>query len=122
MNHLAIVGLGSIGRRHLRLAREIRPEWRITAVRTGTGEEVAEEYLANEVMYSLDQAIKAGIEAAVIASPATNHLEQAKKLLRGGGHILVEKPLSHKLEGLEEVLQLQHQAGTCRAGWLLPEI
>ena len=43
INNIGIVGLGSIGKRHLRLARKLRPEIKIIAVRSGKGEKVQEE-------------------------------------------------------------------------------
>ena len=46
--NIAIVGLGSIGRRHLRLVREFRPGIKITVVRSGEGKSVSEEKIANE--------------------------------------------------------------------------
>ena len=49
INHIAIVGLGSIGRKHLRLVREFRPGIKITVVRSGEGKTVLEEKIANEI-------------------------------------------------------------------------
>ena len=40
-----VVGLGSIGRRHLRLIRELRPELEITLVRSGIGTSWPEDML-----------------------------------------------------------------------------
>jgi predicted dehydrogenase len=111
IDHLAVIGLGSIGRRHLRLARELRPEMRITVVRSGTGKAVPEENLADTVLYGLEDALARGVQAAVLASPAVCHLSQAASLLRSGVHVLVEKPLSHSTDGIDEVLQAWKQSG-----------
>ncbi len=37
INNIGIIGLGSIGNRHLRLARELKPEINIIAIRSGKG-------------------------------------------------------------------------------------
>lgn len=105
INHIAIVGLGSIGRRHLRLVREFRPEIKITVVRSGEGKAVSEEKIANETVYRLEDAIESGIQAAVIATPAVFHLDQVAKLLRAGIHVLVEKPLSDSMEGVNKLVE-----------------
>ena len=109
LDHLAIIGLGSIGKRQLRLARELRPELRITVVRSGKGQSALEEGIADAVVYSLEKALSVGVQAAVVASPAVHHLDQAVALLQGGVHVLVEKPLSHIMEGIEKALEVQKE-------------
>ena len=107
LEHLAIIGLGSIGRRHLRVARELRPELKITIVRSGRGESSEEEKLADNIFYSLEKAVDAGIQAAVISTPAVCHLEQVKVLMQAGINILVEKPLSHTTDHVHDLIKLQ---------------
>ena len=105
INHIAIVGLGSIGRRHLRLVREFRPGIKITVVRSGEGKTVSEEKIANEIVYTLEDAIKSGIQAAVIATPVVFHLGTVTELIRAGVHFLVEKPLSDSTEGVSKLVE-----------------
>ena len=69
INNIGIIGLGSIGQRHLRLVKELRPELNIIAVRSSKGKK-EEEKLLNAVVHSLEEAIVYGIEAAIIATPA----------------------------------------------------
>ena len=109
IKNIGIIGLGSIGRRHLRLAREIRPELNIIAVRSGKGEKVQEENLADTVLYSLGEAIDAGIQAAVIATPASCHIQKAIELMECGIHILIEKPLSNSLDNINELIRVNKQ-------------
>jgi predicted dehydrogenase len=103
VKHIAIIGLGSIGCRHLRILRELRPAINITVVRTGKGVKSEDEKLADKVVFSLDEAIKSDIQAAIISTPASIHVDQASAIAKAGVHLFVEKPLSHKLDNLNEL-------------------
>lgn len=111
VQHIAIIGLGSIGRRHLHNLRAIRPEIDVTLVRSGYGKNWPEQTLASQVVNSVEQAVNAGIQAAVISSPATKHVKQAKVLAEFGVHLLVEKPLSHTMDHIDELLRTVQRTG-----------
>jgi predicted dehydrogenase len=120
ISSIGIIGLGSIGCRHLRLARELQPEFNIIAVRSGMGKKVEDEKLANSTLFSLKDAIEAGIQAAVIATPAVHHIQQAIELMGNGIHVLIEKPLSHSLDNLDELLRVkQNSKVVCLVGYCL---
>ena len=106
INNIGIVGLGSIGCRHLRLARELRSDLNIVAVRSRKGKKIEEEKLVDSVVYSLEDAISCGIEAAIIATPAVYHVQQAIELMEKGIHVLIEKPLSHSLDNVNKLLRI----------------
>ena len=106
INKIGIVGLGSIGCRHLRLARELRSDLNIIAIRSRKGKKIEEEKLVDSVVYSLEDAIGCGIEAAIIATPAVYHAQQAIKLMEKGIHVLIEKPLSHSLDNVNKLLRI----------------
>jgi predicted dehydrogenase len=110
INNIGIIGLGSIGRRHLRLARKLRPQLNIIAVRSGQGKKFHEEKLADTILYSLDEVIDAGVQAVIIATPATAHIHQAINLMGKKIHILIEKPLSHSLEHVNELLKVEKES------------
>ena len=93
INHIAIVGVGSIGRRHLKILRDLRPELEITLVRSGIGKNFNEIDLADRVVFSIEEAIALNIQAAIISSPATKHIEQALVLANAGIHLLVRSPI-----------------------------
>jgi len=106
INNIGIVGLGSIGCRHLRLARELRSDLNIVAVRSRKGKKIEEEKLVDSVVYSLEDAIGCGIEAVIIATPAVYHVQQAIELMEKGIHVLIEKPLSHSLDNVNKLLRI----------------
>ena len=104
LERLLIVGLGSIGRRHLRLARELLPRAEIAALRhrsaaSDPGVQV------DCVLTTLDAAIRYRPQAAVIANPASHHLEAAMALARAGAHLLIEKPIASTERGVPELIE-----------------
>jgi len=104
LERLLIVGLGSIGRRHARLARNLVPGLEITALRHQGCPEVDEPGI-DRCVTSIADALRFRPQAAVIANPATHHLEVALALARAGVHLLVEKPISDTSRGLIELIE-----------------
>jgi predicted dehydrogenase len=120
LSRLAIIGLGSIGRRHLRLVSEIRPDIKIIVVRSGHGSECKEEKIASKIVHSIGEAIEYGIQAAIIASPAILHLEQSLELAKNGVHLLIEKPISHTSDKVTELLKVVNNSSiTAMVGYVL---
>lgn len=107
ISRVLIVGLGSIGNRHLRLARGLLPNTDIRVWRHQACALVPE--FANDCLSSSDQAIKFAPQIAVIANPATFHIGTAQPLAEAGVHLLIEKPLSASLDGVQMLLD------SCRA-------
>ena len=106
IQHIAVVGLGSIGRRHVRNLKRLRPELEITLVRSGKGPAWPEQQFAQRVVMTSAEAIRAGAQAAIVCSPAPFHVPQAQEWLRAGKPLLIEKPLSHNTTGLSELIAM----------------
>jgi predicted dehydrogenase len=104
-HRVLVVGAGSIGERHLRCFRatgravvgfvEVKPELR---------QDVASRYHGAAAYESLEQALADGYTAAVVATPAPMHVSQATQLADAGLHLLIEKPLSLSLDGIDAML------------------
>jgi predicted dehydrogenase len=105
-----VVGLGSIGRRHLANLRQVVPEAEVTVLRhdrnAATPDDAAK--LIHRTVYCLEDAIEERPDCAIIASPAPFHTAVATALAERGVHLLVEKPLSNRLDGVDRLV------GTCR--------
>jgi predicted dehydrogenase len=54
---------------------------------------------------SFDALLGADIDAVVIATPAPSHAELARRALRAGKHVLVEKPLALSMADAEQVVR-----------------
>ena len=112
VKHLCIVGLGSIGKRHLMIAKKIDKSICITIVRSDKNKKDVEEKYADNVVYNLNDAIYLGIDTAIVSSPAVKHIEDTLYLFESGIHVLVEKPLSNCLDGIENLLKIQKKKKT----------
>jgi predicted dehydrogenase len=53
----------------------------------------------------------AKFDAAVICTPAHLHVRMATRILEGGTHVLIEKPLSQSLAGVSELIAARNQSG-----------
>ncbi|MEC7565213.1 MAG: Gfo/Idh/MocA family oxidoreductase [Planctomycetota bacterium] len=101
-----IVGVGSIGERHLRCFQNTgrcsvifcEPHAELRAV-------IAQRYNLSEHFDDLSAAILAKPDAAVICTPAHLHVSQARQLASAGVHLLIEKPLGVDTAGIEPLLQ-----------------
>jgi predicted dehydrogenase len=110
ISRILIVGLGSIGKLHLRLARELLPGADIRVLRHEKCRLIPE--YANGCFSKLSHAIEFEPQLAVIASPATFHLSVAQPLAQAGVHLMVEKPLSASINNVPQLLQTCREKGT----------
>jgi predicted dehydrogenase len=103
-----LVGLGSIGRRHLGLVRELLPDADISVLRHSPNAPTDEQCsrLADRVVCHFEEAVAHAPAFAIIATPAPFHVETALRLADRGVHLLLEKPLSDRLDGVQELLDV----------------
>ncbi|PJZ45520.1 Gfo/Idh/MocA family protein [Leptospira brenneri] len=106
INRLLIVGLGSIGKRHLRLARELFPDAEIKVLRHKPGAETPE--FADGCLADMEQVATFAPQIAVIANPAPFHISTALALVALDCHLLIEKPLSDTTEGVSSLIEKAH--------------
>lgn len=63
-----------------------------------------------------EDAIAGGaFDSVVICTPAPFHIPIARRALEAGLHVLIEKPLSHSLAGVDELLAARDRSGRCVA-------
>ena len=107
---ILIVGLGSIGKRHVRIIQSIFPSINIIVLRH-------KQCNSNDIkalgLYkctsSVDDAIELSPQAAIISNPPSKHMEIAKKLANKGINLLIEKPISNSSEGVQELIDICYQ-------------
>jgi len=107
---ILLVGLGSIGRRHLQnlSALGIRQLAVVTKNRCQLPLDALPPFLSFE---HLEPALAWRPDAVFVCNPTALHLETAIEAARAGCHLFLEKPLSHTLEGLDELAELVEKQG-----------
>jgi predicted dehydrogenase len=100
---ILIIGLGSIGKRHLSIARGKYPDAQIKVLRS---KKVSTEYAENNFLYSLEDAINFDPQIVVVANPASLHLSSATPFIKENRYFFIEKPISNDLNEAEIFLEM----------------
>ncbi len=107
-----IVGVGSIGERHVRCFQATgRVRLAVCETNDDLRRRVAEQYGVRRSYASLDEALGDRHNAAVIATPAQLHVPMAIRLAQAGLHLLVEKPVSTSLDRIDELQEELRRRG-----------
>ena len=114
-----MVGLGGIGQRHVRNLRTFLGDavdilaYRVRGLRhTLTDQLKIEEGVDLEKKYEissyreLEEALDQKPDAVFVTNPSSYHMDVALRAAERGCHLFIEKPLSHSLEGTEELVSL----------------
>jgi predicted dehydrogenase len=111
-HHLLVIGCGSIGERHLRCFQQTG---RATVTACDTNPALLERMRTTygvPVATDAGQALSGGaFTGAVICTPAPWHVPIGIKAMRGGAHVLIEKPLSHSLQDVDTLLRTRDETG-----------
>ncbi|MDF3065107.1 MAG: oxidoreductase [Polyangiaceae bacterium] len=118
------VGLGGIGQRHLRNLRQLRGStvevhaFRVRRERHVVsdtlqlvhGEDVESKY-GVQVHDELEAALAQKPDVVFVTNPSSLHVDVTRRALAAGAHVLVEKPLSHSLCGVADVVEDVRRTG-----------
>ncbi len=92
--NVLIVGLGSIAKKHINALKEINSDIIVYALRSSQN---AAQYLDVKNIFSIEEAKQLSLNFCIICSPTFNHLEDLNKVISLGTPVIIEKPLSNKL-------------------------
>ncbi len=114
-----VAGVGSIGQRHIRnLRTEFGDGVEILAYRTRGLDRVltdqlsivegarADEHYGIEVFTDLGEALSEKPDVAFVTNPSSLHIATALQAAKAGCHLFIEKPLSHSLDGIDELARV----------------
>jgi len=112
---IAIVGYGYWGVNYVRVFNEL-PEARAVAVcdqRVERLQEVQRRFPEVSVTSRLEELlVQDGIDAVVVCTEAASHYSVARRCLAAGKHVLVEKPITTKVDEAEELAMFAESNGT----------
>lgn len=107
MKNLLIIGVGSIGKRHLENFKKFFHNIDIVDNQVGRLEEVQDKYRIRSSFTDYKKAFKEGsYNAAVIATPPHTHLDIANNALKHNVNIFIEKPLGMNVKGWSKLASL----------------
>jgi predicted dehydrogenase len=103
MAKILVVGCGSIGSRHVRnLVQSCGAEVLVCETDAVTRRRMADGF-GVRALARLDEALDAGPDGVVLATPSSLHYEQAVAAIERGIPLLVEKPMTETLEQARRV-------------------
>jgi len=109
---ILIAGLGSIGRRHFRNLSALG-ETDLVLLRTLNSTLPDDELAGFPVETDIHAALENHrLDAVVVANPTSLHLDIAIPAAEAGCHILLEKPVSHILDGLDTLQEAARKSGS----------
>ena len=107
IKRIVIVGLGSIGRRYIKIISENWKDLELCFIRSGKSKPDNHNLAVKGDSYDcLQEAIKSGIQAAILCSPSSLHIQQAIEFVKAKIPVLIEKPLSCNLDSTNYLKEL----------------
>ena len=106
MIKIAVIGIGKMGNYHMQkvIAHDNAELTGIYDIDNDKAKKIAEER-KRKSFDNIEDAIS-NSNAIVLASPTTTHYEIARKILKAGKHILIEKPIASSIEEADELVAL----------------
>ena len=111
---MALVGLGSGALPHLRSFEDLkdRVELRYAFTRQPRADRIQAYTGPVHLTDSLELILQdSEVQAVIVATPASTHLEICQRCFAAGKHVLLEKPLELNLERSTKLVELAAQAG-----------
>jgi predicted dehydrogenase len=109
---LGVIGTGSLGYHHARIARGL-PDVTFVGIHDTDAARMAEVAAALEVPAHADpDALLEAADAVVIAVPTVAHEAVAVRALQAGVHVLIEKPIAPTLDAAAAILRAADATGT----------
>src|ERR1051325_10525313 len=110
--HLGVVGVGIMGSNHARVLADLSGVKLVGIADPAAGHRaLLAQVVRCEVCDDVDDLIKLGIDAAVIAAPPHLHHDIALTCIKRGVHVLVEKPIASNVEEGRAIVAAAERAG-----------
>ncbi|MGC6429392.1 MAG: Gfo/Idh/MocA family protein [Flavobacteriales bacterium] len=112
MIKIGVIGVGHLGKIHLKLLDELDTKFEIVGF-YDTDKELAKKLnrsLRIQSFKKIDELIE-NCHAIVISSPTLSHFEYAEKAIKSHKHVFIEKPITNTLEEADKLMKLALEAG-----------
>lgn len=100
---MGVIGVGNMGKNHVRLIGEMRDDFILAGVYDPNREAILKTGYEGKI-YDSDDELISDVEAVVIAAPSSFHKAFANKAIKHNVHCLVEKPLALSYKDAEDIL------------------
>ena len=101
---ILVIGIGSIGRRHIRNIKFLFPNSTISLLSKSSNGTYDEEKLVDNIYHKISDVLSLSFYAIFICGPASSHIQTSLDFLKKGNNIFIEKPLSDKLANCNKFL------------------
>lgn len=92
---ILVVGLGSIGKKHVKTIKSLQPQAEIFALRSRKDAEI---YPQVTNIYNFDEIALITFDFAIIANPTSEHKKTIEQLIEYGITLFIEKPICPSLD------------------------
>ena len=107
---ILIIGLGSIGKKHVNALLEINQNIEIYALRSS---KTAQKYLNVSNIYQLDELSHIALDFCIVSTPTAHHAKDILKLIKLNIPLFIEKPLFSSLNNKAVLTQIaEHKINT----------
>ena len=109
MNHVnvAVIGSGFMGKTYAECLRRYVKGGRLAAIHGGSrAAQLAQDYEVDHIESYEQVLARKDVDAVLIATPQTIHLQQVTKAAQAGKHSLVEKPMALNREECQAMVQI----------------
>jgi len=105
---VAVIGVGHLGKEHARIYHSL-PDVELVAL-CDLDESKVEKAQTFGVKFVTDfHELLGSIDIASIATPTASHFQIAREIMDAGVHVLIEKPITNRLDDADELIEIAKQ-------------
>lgn len=103
---ILVIGCGSIGERHIKNLKSLAVEGIFTCDEDKERLEHIKDKYEIKAFQNYEEAFSnEAIDAVLVCTPTSGHITPALAAIQQGCHVFIEKPLSHTLEGVDDLIK-----------------
>jgi len=99
-----VVGCGSIGERHIRNLKKLSAGEILACDLDKKRLDLIKKQYRATIFPNLKDAFVEKPDIVFICTPPSSHIPVAKESIENGAHVFIEKPISHNLEKIDELI------------------